>query len=313
MNRQILGMLAVLAGCFLAALPTATAVIISPADVVLEEYDASQEVIVTFFNDVLEPVACQLTPDYLSLYLLEYVSFEPAQFVIGPGQQQNVKVTTSFPQRLSPQTHRLVLHAYPGSEETFVLSLRPPGNALPQLQVQDIGMEEDEQTALLTMELRNAGNVVLFATPQVFIRSDEELVRNMTYPQPVVVMPQEVFPLTLRQEKSGLAPGKYLFIVKVVYGFDDQRFMTEEEVRSFVVEEVVVAQERSQWWIIAASIVTLLIIIGGVRWLAPLWLREKHLTQERREVNELRRSVDALSRDIRRFSDEALTWLEQQN
>jgi hypothetical protein len=314
----------------LAFIPSAVlALTITPSEVTLSDYSSSQEVVITFVNDQFEPLGCEIAPDPLSAHLLPYVRIEPNRFILQPNEQQNVRVTTAFPEAFPPQTHRLILHSYPGSKETATISFRPPGQARPLLQLHDLTTEIDEHNTLIgSFSLRNDGNVILFVTPQVGIRSAEGLVKEVTYPRAVVVQPGSVYPLTIRQELVDVPAGDYVAVFKATYYAErpTNATTTPEEVKTFLLSAEAAAGKKKAWWIDLAVGTGAIVFALGVWYavatskkrqgrrkhdrttsqggepahaFAPIMPQaqgrmEKHLTARSGEIATLRRDVAAL-------------------
>ena len=313
----------------------ASALVITPAATTLEDYASEQEVVVTFYNDGFEPVGCEPTPTYTSQYLGRYVSLDPEKFLIKPGEQVNVKVTTAFPEDLSPQRHELVLQAYRGADENLTISFRPPGEQQVSLILQDFDAQEgsrgEEVTASMTM--KNAGNTVLFVTPQLFVRRQGALVKNITYPRPIVLQPGESYPLTLRQDNSVLEPGEYEGMVQALYRADGSTRITPEQTFPFTVQPPQVQSASRTFdpgWPITVAAAALL--MGIILWIGRSLKargrgkpprprkgkREKHITTPEpelastwREVRSMRGDLSSLSEEIASFAEESERWLRQ--
>ena len=304
----------------------ASALIITPQEIMLEDYSSAQEQIITVLNDDFEPVGFELSLDYHSSYLAEYISIEPEKFLLQPGEQQNVKVSTSFPQEFFPQLHKAFIPAFPGGEEGFTISFRPSGVQEQRLSLEDIVTSFNEESLTITMDLVNRGNTVLFVTPQLFVSQNNSLIKNITYPQPVVIVPGEVFPLTLRQDNSEFSPGEYITTVQAQYVSDSVVLVTNQEVIPFSVDEKSIAAEQSDWWKQVAFVASFIIVVAGFMYLRsrkrPVVRKEKHikkrvrrepetLPQIKKDVHLAKKEVASLTKDIKKFVDEADHWIKK--
>ncbi|MBD3209374.1 hypothetical protein GF367_03060 [Candidatus Woesearchaeota archaeon] len=331
-KKRVSRLLVLLGSIMLLSLCPTGALVITPEHVLIDDYASPQELVITFYNDGFEPVMCELTPAYTSSYLLAYASLEPTSFILQPGTQKNVKVTTSFPQDFPPQVHRLIIHVHPGSDQHMTISFRPPGDAYQQLQLQDVQTEfgDDQQTMVTTLDLKNSGNVILFVTPIILITKNQTIIKNITYPQPVIVQPGAIFPLALRQDNTDLPPGKYVAVLKASYYADDTVKETDEDVITFTITRAAAHEERTTWWVIIAATASVGIAIGGAARLIPprkarkkrrqreanLYEREKHITPAphdlhslRREITRTHHEVNSLSKEIRLLVEEAEHYL----
>lgn len=223
------------------------ALILTPEEVVLEEYSSVQEQVITIYNDQFEPVGCAPSVDYLSSYLLEHINFEPKEFIIPPNGQQNVRVSMNFPSDITPQTHKLIIVPYPSAQETATISFRPTGSSDSALEVKGISSDFNEEKVLVvTVELKNVGNTIVFATPSLVVEDYAQMqVKNTTYPKAVIIQPGEVYPLTLRQDNSELSNGEYTARVITAYDDNEESFFSEEYVVPFEVREKSVVKKKN--------------------------------------------------------------------
>ncbi|MBN1275279.1 hypothetical protein JXA12_03225 [Candidatus Woesearchaeota archaeon] len=315
------------AAAALALTPFIQAIIITPQEASLREYASTQETIITFYNDQFEPIGCELTPAYASTYLLPYVSFEPERFILQPDAQQNVRITTTFPSESPPQEHRLVVHAYRDASETFTLRFRPPGEQRLGLVLEDAAAELSEgETLIVTLQLKNTGNLVVFARPMMTITKEGKPVKNMTYQQPVIVQPGETYPLTIRQDTAEFGTGSFEAAVRAVYAADGASQTTPSVSSSFTLAREGSSASGHAW----EGALGIIIVVSFVAAMAGVWFlpvpkrrrkrqgKEKHITAPDHELIALRNELDAargevasLGKDVRVFAEEAERWLQQ--
>ena len=300
----------------------ALGLVVQPKETTIAQYDSLQETVITILNDEFSPRGCDMAIDYRSAYLEQYVHIDPDQFVIQPQEEVNVQVTTQFPAGFAPQEHRLRIIPCQG-DETAEIVFHPPGTRQQAVVIEGVHEElsADELALTITVNLKNTGNVYVFVTPELFIKKEGELVKNVTYPRPIVIGPGELYPLTLRHDTSELAPGSYAADMRVAYATEEETLYTDSYTTPFRIEEhqaVVVKSGNTAWFAIGLSII---ILVGGAWWLFGKKKKEKHLRPEpamrpagrdpREEVRLLRQEVDTLTKDIRLFVEEADRWLEQ--
>lgn len=298
----------------------AQALIITPQTIGLEEYGSAQEVVITIYNDQFEPVGCEMTLDYLSSYLAQYVTFEPSRFIVQPSTQQNVKAELHIPTQMPPQTHKLTILPYADSPQAATITFRPPGTPQPGLALQEVTFEEEQggRTIIASMEMKNTGNTVLFATPQFLITQEGAIVKNITYPRPIIVREQQTYPLTLRQDNSDLPPAEYVAVVKVLYRAEDQVLGTGEELFTFTILEEAAPEGRKSWWMAAAIAASIGILALFSWWLVKSGAerRQRHARKDAYgalldEIEATRAELDVLAQQVGVFADEAQQWLAQ--
>jgi hypothetical protein len=331
---------------------SSSAIVITPKQTSLDNYASSQEIIITFLNDEFEPIGFQPTSTYTSSYLQKYITIEPTKFLLEPGEQENVRLTTHFPQDFYPQNHELIMQAYTGAENNFVLSFRPHGDQLVALVLENFHSVEEElgKAVTMTVNLKNSGNTVLFVTPRIFIKKQGEMIKNTTYPQPMIVLPGEIIPLTLRQDNSNLEPGEYLAVVDALYKADGSTRVTSEELAVFTVfeEEVNAKKESSDLWSYIIFGAGVFLVLSLFIWFTPginIFKKSSapkkheshtHLTKEKQEhvvvkkesflgernrelaimsqeCFHLHQDIDALKGQTHAFIGEVRNWQKQQN
>ncbi|MFP4523845.1 MAG: hypothetical protein ACLFO2_00820 [Candidatus Woesearchaeota archaeon] len=313
----------------------AAGLVITPEKTELDDYDTKQEFIVTFLNDGFEPAGCQLTPTSTSTYLTPYISIEPRQFVLQPGEQMNVKVTTNFPSEPPPQRHVLEVEAFSGSERSFKVSFEPDGEAQEGLELRNVEVQLTEKGHAMTasVEYRNTGNVYLFLTPTLTVNraSDGATVKSLEYPRPLVVAPGESYPLTLRQDVGSISEGDYAARVGASYhsGEGSEEESLESELYAFEVEPVEEATEpegtQGVWRVVAISIG--IVIVAA--WRLTSKRKKKRAKKGReaktqdlsgkgtdeawitQEVAATRCQVEGLEREAHDFANEAHAWLRR--
>jgi len=315
----------------------AAGLVVTPEKTMLDDHDSKQEFIVTFLNDGFEPTGCHLTPTPTSTYLTPYLSMEPRQFVVQPGEQENVKVTTNFPSEMPPQRHVLEVEAFPGSEHSFKVSFEPEGEARKGLKLHEVNihMVEGGHAMTASVEYRNTGNVYLFLTPTLTISraSDGATMKDLEYPRPLVVPPGKSYPLTLRQDVGSLSEGDYAARVGARYRIDKTSEVEslESELYAFEVEPVEELTEpegpHGTWRLVAIATSIGIIVVAAWRMIPKSKKKRakkgrKAETQDlsgkdadgawiAREVTATRRQVEGLERDSREFASEVRAWLRR--
>lgn len=306
--------------CFLVILQGSLGLVVQPAETTIEEYASLQETVVTIINDGFSPRGCDMAFDERSAYLEPYVHIEPSQFVIQPQEELNVQVTTQFPSGFAPQLHRLRIVPCQG-EELVDLLFRPSGTRQQALVVEGLDGElsDDQFTLTMTVNLKNTGNVYVFATPELVIDKEGDQVRNITYPQPIVIAPGELYPLTLRHDTSELSPGSYSASVRVAYATEEETLYTDRYATPFRIDEREEAIVQDRNWTGLALALSVVIVLVGAWSLLGRKKREKHIRRKeavpardpRAEVRALRRELDGLAKEVRVFVEEAESWLEK--
>lgn len=252
------------------------ATLITPQNIVLEDFSSTQEQVITVINDQFEPIACEIQLDYLSLYLQDFLVFEPERFILQPGEQKNVKVVSSFPSNLSPQLHKVIVHASKTDKGNSTLSFRPPGTKKSKLVVSNIiGNEsgkESSEDIIISLELENEGNAVLFVTPSLQIRQNNNLVKEIVYPQSIIILPGKSYPLTLRQDSSELAEGNYQISIKALYHDNEEEFFSEEQKITYVLSRASVNNTNSS----QGRNIIIGLIIGAFGTIALIWFKPKN-------------------------------------
>lgn len=311
----------------------ASGLVITPAETELDDYDTKQELVVTFLNDGFEPTGCQLSPSPQSTYLAPYVTMEPREFIVQPGDQENVKVTASFPTGLPPQRHELEVLAFPGSEQGFSIVFEPAGESRPKLELLDTKVDLAESGEAMTASLtyRNSGNVYLFLTPTLTITraSDGAVVKDLTYPRPLVVPPGESYPLTLRQDVGSLAEGDYAVRTgaRFHFGKESDEEAVESDLYAFEVEHEAGPEElegmRGSWKVAAFAVSAAILAVAAWRLLPRRRGRKKRRRAQglsgedkagswlAQEVAATRRQVEELEQEATTFAKEAEEWLRR--
>ncbi len=186
-----------------------------------ENYHKKQSFILTVLNDgpKTEDVAITIKPD--SYYLEDYVTIEPKGFILKPNSKQNVQLTTFFPKNLSPEKHKLNLHAAgkgsSGEECSYTFTV--PGIAKPNLKVDDIYIDDiaADESLIINVVLDNLGNVIARARPVVEIRNESGVLGELNYESVIMVMPFEKYNLSLMYDTSSFGEGDFSVDVAFLY------------------------------------------------------------------------------------------------
>lgn len=289
------------------------ALTVTPSEINLTEFSRQRETVITFYNDEFKPLVLELTTTKESEYLSTYVSFDREVVVLQPQEQTNVKLVTQFPSNLSPQRHQFVLLPNMGEKVNATISFRPPGTQDPGVQITDV-QAQTEEALLIDMTLRNIGNVILKVKPVIQIMDSDTILKNFSYGQAIVLQPQEVYPLTLRQDLGDLASGEFSAVLRAEYVVDNLKGASENSVIHFNWSpETVVNEEQSQnrTWIYAIIAVAVLFIMLGFIWFGKRGddrVYSSNIKELRKEKEKLRKDVQSLTKQTRQLVEEIQRW-----
>jgi hypothetical protein len=226
----------VLVFMFILIVPTGFSLKVFPTLTELaDNYKEEQSFILTILNDGARTEDINLVIDDDSFYLKDYVRIEPSKFTLKSNTKQNVQITLSFPDNLSPERHRLVL--VPKSSQSIgektVYTFTVPGIARPDLRIDRIDVKEiNEGMFAFTLVLDNKGNVIGRANPLIEIYNGSKKIAEMNYPSNIMVMPFSLYNITILYDTSSLPDGKYN-AVSVFYYNDNLR--TNEVASDFLI------------------------------------------------------------------------------
>lgn len=296
---------------FMLSFCAVSAVVITPQQVVVDDHATPQEFVVTVVNDGFSPLAGDVRFEYLSSYLQEYIEVKPAEFIISPSEQQNLIVSARFPEELPPQPHRIVVYPVGGVDEPFIIEVRPEGDSVERLQLRGLEYElsDDAMVVTATVELVNFGNVFLFVTPELFLRKDGLVVKNLTYKRPLIIGPGQSYPLTLRHDNTGLSSGRYVLVVRAQFHGGLDLSTTDEQTASFIIPPRLVDEdEKSYWWFIVASLASLFLIVFGVY---RLWFFKSKKRYGSNRLGALEFRVRDFEKEFSGFSEEVSSFVDE--
>lgn len=233
--KEVIGQILILV-LLLFYLPNASASIITPQKTPLQEFENTQEVIITVINNEFSPEKINLELHLNSMYLKNYVQIEPKEFVLNPNEQKNVKIKLNIPNDLTPQTHIIQIENAQNPQTKAQIEFKKEGKMNPNLIIKNASIAIEEETMFITLEMRNSGNVHIYAKPLINILNQTEKVKDINYPQPIQILSSDEYTLILRQDISELKENNYSVTVKTQYTVDDLQKETEEEIIYFKIQ-----------------------------------------------------------------------------
>ena len=312
-----------IAGLFLPVL--SAGLVITPENATLTQYASQQETIITLLNDGFSPLGCDLALDYRSAYLSPYVSFSPKQVVLQPQEQANIKVSSQFPASFPPQQHLIRIQPCQDIDQDIIIGFRPPGTAQPGVVIEGLRGEvsDDESALTMTVNIKNTGNVYVFATPELSLLKEGTRIKNISYPRPVIIAPGELYPLTLRHDNTGLAPGSYAMSLQVAYTAGEHILRTDSYTTPFRITALPEQAGTTSWHKLGAIIATIAILLLAGWRLAPMHRLKKEkrlrspktkvsLREVRKELRTAQEEFTLLAQEIRLFTEETDAWLRQE-
>lgn len=284
-----------------------------------DSYSNRQSFILTVLNDgpKTEDIILMLDPD--SSYMQSYVSIDPVSFSIKSNGKQNVRISTSFPKNLSPETHQVVIipMTSDGAQEQAVYSFSVPGIAKPNLEIADITIENigSDDGLVISIQLNNLGNVIARGVPHLSVMNGSKEMGSLRYESKVMVMPFNKYNISLMYDVSDLAPGNYTARLYFQY---NNNLTTPPFEKDFEIRSQQQKSERSfQWlWFL------LVIPIGGL--VAYLVLKpeslKKIIPDSKKypknivvKVNELTEKQERIDKDLHELFDKTNLFVTESN
>lgn len=290
-----------------------SALTVTPSEINLTEFSGQRETVITFYNDEFKPLVLELTTTSDSEYLSRYVSFDREVVVLQPQEQTNIKLTTQFPADLPPQRHRFVLLPNKGEKVNATISFRPAGIQQPNVQITDVNAQAEE-ALLIDMTLRNIGNVILKVKPVIQIMDSNTILKNFSYGQAIILQPQQVYPITLRQDLGDLPSGQFSAVLRAEYVVDDLKDVSEDSIINFDWSAETVAKEepaQDRTWIYATIAVIVLFVMLGFIWLGKKdgdRVYSSNVKELQKEKEKLRKEVQTLTKQTRQVVEEIQRW-----
>lgn len=296
-----------------------SAVLITPQNIELDDFSSTQEQVITIINNQFEPIACEMHLDYLSSYLEEYVIFEPNRFILQPGEQKNVKAISSFPKDLSPQTHKVIIRSSKTNPSNSTIFFRPVGSKRSELVLANVvenSSDDAFEDIMVSLELNNEGNTILFVTPTLEIKQNSQLVREIVYPQPLILQVGESYPLTLRQDTSEFAEGNYQIIVRALYSDNEEKYFSKEHILEYEVLRVLDEKGNSN----QGRNIIIGLIVGAIFTITIIWVKPKRQDTSRQakehnrpltNVHEVKHEIHHLKKEISHLTKEVSSIVEQ--
>jgi hypothetical protein len=161
-------------------------------------------------NNDPQPRSLHVALDPYSEYLKDRVTFSKQQFVLLPGQAENVQLTVT-PGGLGPETHTLKVGVYDNDTllNSFSLLITVPGEPVERYVISAQAQDTVLGSAVpVSVTLENFGNVIGYAKLDLTIEQQGKVIGSVTYPTTYQLIPNSKSSYDLVYSDT-LEPGFY--------------------------------------------------------------------------------------------------------
>jgi len=218
------GKLRILLVIFLIVVPMASSVItINPQKYEIREivFNKTYNIIITVINPDSRAYDIQVMANKDSYYLQDNINIEPVLFGIEPNQKENIQLSLSIPDTISPEEHILYLDFFSENHQLgiFKLSFTVPGEKIEKIEMDDVKLNKQPGEGLFYFEFRleNTGTVIARGSPIIEIYQDSKTIERFGEESRIIIMPNEDYNISLMYDTTHLITGDYEFGAKFMY------------------------------------------------------------------------------------------------